>query len=205
MYTRTLYATGDPATIDDAVEALRTQGQKLLGDQPGYRGIGCFVDRQLGKLTVGTWWDDEKSRQDSDDALREEREAMLAPYVSTLATDNWEVAVNQRPTGPVQPGAGFRLGRLEFAPTDADKLVAMFKDFALPRFQAIPGFQGSALFLDRAKGRATVGVVYADHDALVASRASQAAVRGEAISKTPFVLRSLEEFEVAFMTRVDPS
>jgi hypothetical protein len=48
-----------------------------------------------------------------------------------------------------------------------------------------------------------VGVLYTDHKALAASRAAQAAVRGEAITKARFTLRSVEEFELAFMAMTE--
>jgi heme-degrading monooxygenase HmoA len=200
MYTRTLYATGDPAKMDGAVEVLSTAGHKLLADQPGFRGLGVFVDRELGKVAVGTWWQDEQSRDASDARLREQRTSMLAPYVTTLATENWEAAVFTRPSRPLAAGAGFRMGRLEFEPSDGDLLVETFKNMVVPKFQAIPGFEGTSLFIDRARGRATVGVLYTDRTALATSRAAQAAVRGEAITKARFTLRSVEEFELAFMT-----
>ncbi|WP_035849274.1 antibiotic biosynthesis monooxygenase [Kitasatospora azatica] len=200
MYTRTIYATGDPAKMDGAVEALRTEGPRLLSGQPGFLGLSVFVDRELGKLLVGSWWETEQARQASDDAIREERAALFKPYVTTFALDNWEAAVAVRPATLPQPGAGFRMGRLEFDPSDADLLVETFRSTALPRFQAIPGFLGSSLFIDRAKGRATVGVVYTDRNTLAASRAAQSQARGEAIAKARFTLRSLEEFDVAFMT-----
>ena len=113
MYVRTLYATGDPAKIDVAVKRLSTEGQELLSGQPGFRGMGMFMDRELGKILVGTWWDSEKNRQASDAKLREQRMALMLPFAQTVAVDNWEVAVSQRPANKVQPGAGFRLTRLE--------------------------------------------------------------------------------------------
>ena len=54
MYIRTMYVTGDPARIDEAVDGLTTEGQKMLSTQQGFRGLGLFVDREVGKLLIGT-------------------------------------------------------------------------------------------------------------------------------------------------------
>lgn len=70
MFVRTVYATGDPARIDMAIRALNSQGRELLEDRPGYRGSGIFVDRTLGKLLAGSWWETEDARRNSDEVLR---------------------------------------------------------------------------------------------------------------------------------------
>lgn len=152
-------------------------------------------------MLVGSWWEDEASRQASDERLRERRQALLAPFVTTLVTDNWEVAVNYRPSVPPHPGAGFRLVRLEFDPADADLLADTFEHTALPRLREMAGFEGAALFVNRDKGTATVGALYTDRAALAATRGPTAAVRGEASEKARFTTRSIEEFVSAFMVR----
>ncbi|MFD9502003.1 hypothetical protein [Streptomyces sp. NPDC060035] len=204
MYVRTIYATGDPAELDGVADALSTEGRTLLSEQPGYRGMGLFVDRELGKLLVGSWWDNEKSREASDDRLRERRAELLAPFAQTVAVDNWEAAVARRAKG-LGPGAWFRLVRLEVEPSDVDLLVETFQNTALPKLQSIPGLEGTSLLLDRAKGRAAVGVLYTDRNTLAASRSSVAAVRGEATARARVTTRSLEEFEVVLATVVSPS
>ncbi|MGW0313981.1 antibiotic biosynthesis monooxygenase [Streptomyces flavidovirens] len=204
MYVRTTYATGDPAKLDDVTEAISTEGRRLLAEQPGYRGMGLFVDRELGKLLVGSWWEDEESRQASDERLRERRAELIAPFAGTVATDNWEAAVASPPEG-LEPGAWFRLTRLEFEPRDADLLVETFRNTVLPRLRDLPGFAGTSLLIDRAKGRATVGAFYTDRQALAASRSAAAAVRAEATSQARVITRSIEEFEVVLAQVTRPS
>ncbi|MBW5482115.1 antibiotic biosynthesis monooxygenase [Streptomyces bambusae] len=201
MYVRTIYATGDPARLDAVAETVRTEGRELVSAQPGYRGMGLFVDRELGKLLVGSWWEDEASRQASDETLRGQRTEMLAPFAQTAAIDSWEAAVARR-AEDLGPGAGFRLVRMDVEPTDMDLLVETFRETALPRLQTIPGLKGTSLLLDRDRGRAAVATVYADRDTLAASRSTVAAVRGEATAKARFTTQSLEEFEVVLATAV---
>ncbi|MCT4351941.1 hypothetical protein M5362_02170 [Streptomyces sp. Je 1-79] len=201
---RTLYATGDPAELEAAVEATASEGRALVSELPGFRGMGLFVDREIGKLFTATWWDDEKSRQDSDEQLRERRAAQLTPFARTAVVDNWEAAV-ARPPRSVGPGAWFRLARLEFDPSGTDLLVDTFRDMAMPRLEALSGFVGGSLLVDRAAGRASVGIVWNDRDALVASRGAVAAIRGDATTETRVTTRSLEEFEVVFAGVAPPS
>lgn len=204
MYVRTIYATGDPAELDGAADALSTEGRAMVSELPGYRGMGLFVDRELGKLLVGSWWEDEQSRHDSDERLRKRRAELLAPFARTVAVDNWEAAVARR-AKDLGPGAWFRLVRMEAEPSDVDQLVETFQNTALPKLQSIPGLEGTSLLIDRAKGRAAVGVLYTDRDTLTASRSSVAAVRGEATAKARVTTRSLEEFEVVLATVTAPS
>ncbi|MFF9915483.1 hypothetical protein [Streptomyces sp. NPDC013457] len=201
---RTLYATGDPAELGAAVDTTASEGRALVSEQPGFRGMGLFVDRELGKLLVATWWDDERSRDASDEVLRETRATQLAPFARTAAVDNWEAAV-ARPPRSVGPGAWFRLVRLEFEPAETDTLTGVFRDMALPGLEALPGFAGGSLLVDRTAGRAMVGVVWSDRDALAASRAGVAAIRGAATAQAHMITRSVEEFEVVYAGVAPPS
>ncbi|WP_412076850.1 antibiotic biosynthesis monooxygenase [Streptomyces xanthophaeus] len=201
MYVRSIYATGDPAELDGVAEALRTDGRALLSTQPGFRGMGLFADRELGKLLVGSWWEDEASRQASYENLSKRRAEMMAPFAQTVTVDNWEAAVARR-AEELGPGARFRLVRMDVEPPDIDLLVDTFRDTSLPKIQKIPGLAGISLLIDRDRGRAAVGALYTDRDALVASRGAVAAVRGEAAAKAHVTTRSLEEFEVVLATAV---
>ncbi|ORT59788.1 antibiotic biosynthesis monooxygenase [Streptomyces sp. CB03238] len=204
MFVRTTYATGDPAKLDQAVQALTGEGREQLAKEPGYRGAGLFVDREVGKLLTGTWWEDEEALRASADRMGELRARVLSGFAATMTVDNWEAAVVSRPES-VGEGARFRLTRLEFAPTDADALIDTFENGVLPKLQTMRGFLGGTLFLDRAAGRGTVGAIYADRDSLAASRGPVAALRGEAASKARTTVRSVEEFEVVMIDVRPPS
>lgn len=200
MYVRTAYVTGDPAKIEDALESWRTEGLELVSAQPGYRGFGLFADRELGKLVMDGWWDSEAARQRSDGVLRERRAALLQPFARTVTIDNWE-AVVFRAAPRIEPGAGFRMSRFDFDPSLTDPLIQAFQLRTLPLLKRIAGFAGVSLLVDRAKGRGTVGVVYADRAALAASRGPQSEVRGEVAPKSGLTMRSVEEFEVVTVDR----
>ncbi|MDJ0341360.1 hypothetical protein QMK19_14990 [Streptomyces sp. H10-C2] len=203
MYVRTTYATGDPAKIGAALEALRSEAPGLLAENSGYRGYGLFADREIGKIIMGSWWESEQDRANSDKRLRERRAALLAPFADTVTFDNWEAAVYTQ-TPQVSAGAGMRLGRLEFDPSNGDAFVQTYRDVGLPKLEALPGFAGSALFIDRAAGRATVSLLFKDKAALAASRGPNSAVRGESLAKAKVTLRSIEEFEVVLVERKAP-
>lgn len=205
MYVRTVYATGDPARLEGVLDTLGTEGRELVSREQGFRGMSLFADREVGKLMVGTWWEDQQSQQASDDHVREQRTAMLAPFATTAVTDVWEAAVAQRPEAPLAPGACFRFVRLEFDPSDAELLADTFRTLALPRLQAMPGFAGASLLMNSARNQGTVGALYTDRASFEASRAPVAALRGEATKKARVVTRSLEEFDVVFVALVRPA
>ncbi|MBT2368767.1 antibiotic biosynthesis monooxygenase [Streptomyces sp. ISL-10] len=204
MFVRTTYATGDPATLDEAVQALTTEGRRQLAGEPGFRGAGMFADRELGKLVTGTWWEDEAAMRASADRMEKVRAQVLSSFATTVTVDNWEAAVAARAES-VPEGARFRLVRLDLAPSDADSLVDAFENGVLPRLRTMTGFLGGSLLVDRAAGRGAVGTLYADKDSLAASRSPVAALRGEATSRARATLRSLEEFEVVMVESPPPS
>lgn len=201
MYVRSTYATGNPAEIHSAIEALRTKGAKILAEQPGYRGIGIFADRALGKILLGSWWESREAEFSIDEVLEEPRAALLWPFARTVARDVFEVAVTT--SAPVViPGGGFRMARIEFNPADAEHVIQQFREAAVPRLHAIAGFAGTGLLVDRTAGRGIVGTLWADRPALELSRGAQALVRGEVAPMARMVVRSLEEFEVVLLERL---
>jgi heme-degrading monooxygenase HmoA len=205
FYVRTAYLTGDPAYIDGCLDALETDGPKLLGDQPGYRGMSLFADRELGKIISSSWWDTEQARDASNSAIDARRAELFSPFAQTVAFDAWEAAV-ATPLPQVQPGAGFRTSSIEFDPARTDELLQMFENVTKPGLEAIPGFAATALLINRESGQGRVGVIYEDRAALVAARGPQAAVRGQSLmsaqaSKSPVTVRSVEEFEVVLLER----
>ncbi|MDW4908828.1 hypothetical protein RB628_26675 [Streptomyces sp. ADMS] len=197
MFVRAVYATGDPANIDTAIEGLSTEGRELIARQPGFRGFGLFVDRKLGKLLTASWWETEESRRYSDEALRERRAALLERFAATTATDNFE-AVVFHPVRQPRAGAGLRVTRVEFDPSDADLFAETFRATVIPKLETLPGLAGASLLIDRDRGRGLVAAVFADRESLAASRGGQAAARHEGAAKAHVTVTGLEEFEVVF-------
>ncbi|TPQ23937.1 antibiotic biosynthesis monooxygenase family protein [Streptomyces sporangiiformans] len=197
MFVRTVYATGDPANIDTAIEAVSTEGRELLERQPGFRGFGLFVDRDLGKLLAVSWWESEEARRNSDEATRERRAAILERFAATTAIDNFE-AVVFHPVRQPEAGAGLRVTRVEFDPSDADLFTETFRATVIPRLETLPGLARASLLIDRDRGRGLVGALFTDREALAASRAGQSAARHEAAAKAHVTVTGLEEFEVVF-------
>ncbi|WP_030743064.1 hypothetical protein [Streptomyces sp. NRRL S-31] len=195
MFVRAVYATGDPALLDTALRSLNSEGRDLLEERPGYRGASVFVDRELGKLLAVSWWETEEARRNSDEVMRERRTGLLEPFAGTVAVANYEVAVFHQIAHPRQ-GGGLRATRLEFDPRDADLVVDAFRATVVPRAESLPGLSRATLVLDRERGVAVAGLLFADRAALAASRAAMAAVRHEASAKAHVDVVGLEEFEV---------
>ncbi|WP_030240713.1 hypothetical protein [Streptomyces sp. NRRL S-350] len=203
MFVRTVYATGHPGRVEQTLDGLRTEALALLTGRPGYRGFGLFADRELGKITMGSWWESRQAEQDSDQYLGDRRAGLLAPLGGTVATDVWEAAVVARPGGhrarADRPGAGFRLVRGWIDPAGLDKLVAAFRDGALPTLEKLDGFVTGAMLVDPASGRLSVGAVFADRASFVDSRGPMADARAEAVAAAGSTVWSVEEFDVVLL------
>ncbi|MFJ7247584.1 hypothetical protein ACIQWA_23505 [Kitasatospora sp. NPDC098652] len=203
MFVRTVYATGDPDRIGETLDGLATEAVELLSGQPGYRGYGLFVDRTVGKITMGSWWESAQAERDSDAALGGRRRELLAPLAGTVTTDVWE-AVATAPPGVAGPGAMFRLSRSDIDPAKVDTAAEIFRDQVLPVLEKKPGFVTGAMLADRATGRLSVGSIYADRASFDAARGPTADSRARALAALGGTLRSLEEFEVVLLDRRTP-
>ncbi|GAA4874942.1 antibiotic biosynthesis monooxygenase [Kitasatospora terrestris] len=200
MYVRTIYLTGDPARVDRTVERIKDDAVGLLTEQDGYRGASIFVDRTVGTILLGSWWETREAEQASLTAMKGWREDVLGAFGGTATVDVWEAAVARR-GDPVEGGA-FRLVRLEFEPgSGADRLAASFEATAVKGLEALDGFIGGALLVDRDKGTGSVGVIFRDRAALDASRGPQALLRAKAAEAAGVRVRSIEEFDVALLHR----
>lgn len=200
LYVRTTYAVGDPARIGAALDAIGREAPGLLRGRAGFRRFGLFADRTLGKLLMGSWWETEDARAESDAGLRDRRSELLAPFATTVTTEAWE-AVSYTAAPQIAPGGAMRMGRLEFAPADAAAFVDAFTSVGRPNLEAIDGLVGSTLFMDAPAGRAMVGTLFRDPAALAASRGPQAAARGETLQRVNASLVSMEEYELVAVER----
>lgn len=198
MYARTTYAIGDPAQIEHCLEGLRNEAPKLLADSPGFRSFGLFADRELGKVAMGSWWQSENDRANSDRHLGERRTELLTPFADSILVGDFEV-VAFAASPELSSATAIRLGRFMIEPDRIDGLVSRFKETGLPRFQDLSGFCGAAMFIDRERGIGSVSTLFADRAALAASRTPQSVSRREAVQRTGMRLMCLEEFEVVLV------
>ncbi|GAB7186075.1 hypothetical protein ATKI12_5906 [Kitasatospora sp. Ki12] len=203
MFVRTGYFTGDPARLGRALDGLSAEAVGLLSAEPGYRGFGLFANRELGIITMGSWWESAQAERDSDAKLGGRRAELVAPFAGTVAVDVWEAAAFAPPREG-GPGAGFRLVRAEFDPAAADRLVGIFREQALPALERMDGFVGGALLIQRDRGRGSVGAIFRDRAALAASRGPQAEARAKVTAAAGVTVRSVEEFEVVVLDRRPP-
>ncbi|MGW4892804.1 hypothetical protein ACWEQL_11140 [Kitasatospora sp. NPDC004240] len=204
MFVRTVYATGDPARIDRALDGLRAEAVGLLSGQPGYRGYGLFANRELGIVTMGSWWADREAERNSDAALADRRAELLAPFAGTATTDVWEAVVADRPV-EVAPGAWFRLAKFDLDRGSADRLAGAFRNDVLPALRRLDGFLGGSMLFSTEDERGAVGILFADRAALSASRGPVADARAKAVAAGGVTLRSLEEFEVVLLDLPRPA
>ncbi|MEU6231641.1 antibiotic biosynthesis monooxygenase [Kitasatospora sp. NPDC047058] len=198
MFVRTVYATGDPAKLDRTLDGFRAEAVGLLTGQPGYRGYGLFANRELGIITMGSWWESRQAEQDSDAQLKQRRAELLAPFDGTVTTDAWEAVVAERPA-QAGPGAWFRLTRFDFERAGAGRLADAFRTLALPAMRQLDGFLGSSMLLNLEDERGAVGGLFADRAGFEASRGTVAEARSKAVAAGGVTLRSLEEFEAVLL------
>jgi heme-degrading monooxygenase HmoA len=81
-FSRNTDIQGSPDQIDATVEFAREQGVPLLKQQPGFRSVFVWANRQTGRVIVTSMWDSAAEREASDTTLRAVRPQANGQQVS---------------------------------------------------------------------------------------------------------------------------
>ncbi len=73
MHARQTTVQGDPANIDRAVEAIRSEVLPALEGAEGYKGFTLLADRESGTLIGTSYFESRETLEASEDAIREGR------------------------------------------------------------------------------------------------------------------------------------
>src|ERR1035437_536248 len=180
MQVRVVTFTG-ATNIDAGVTFVRDQVLPILISQKGYRGMTTSADRANGVLGIISLWETVEDREASEAALAQSRIDGVNIVGGTVSVDNFEQLVLEV-VSPPTVGSALSVSRMKMSPEKVDENLAYFKSNALPDMLATPGVQVVRNLVNRETGNAIVGVVWADHDALVAA-VGAAASRREAVTE----------------------
>lgn len=197
MYVRMNVVIADPEKLDESIKHAATKVAPLVATLPGNRGMLMSVDRELGRGVVTTMWDSLDALQASEAKVTNTRAD--AGRIAGGAVDVYVLEVLERHmlTDP-QAGCWQRATTLAVDEDNIDTLTDTFRTSTLPALDAMDGFCGAVLLLDRESGRCIVVATWRDHDALTASTERVDSLRQEVRDKAHGTVMSVEEREVVF-------
>jgi predicted ester cyclase/heme-degrading monooxygenase HmoA len=197
MYARMNMLAGDPAQLADATRYLEGTVRPHVEAQHGNRGLACLINADLGLCVVVSYWDTPDALAASEHAVQISRKEAAERLRGTVAVEQYDVPVFVRRSRPAG-GAGVRISRLDCAPGKVDGIVEEFRNTVVPALLELRGLASAQLMTDRHSGRCLVITAWEDKEALAASRAATAQLRGSVAQAANLQVRGVEEYELVF-------
>jgi heme-degrading monooxygenase HmoA len=197
MYARSTTLHGNPDAVDQEIAYVRDEVMPLVQGMDGCIGLSMLVDRDSGRCIVTTAWASEEAMRASEAGVRDSR--ARAGEISgggTPEVARWEIAIMHRVR---ETGEDART-RVIWCTVDqggADRAVDAFRTSMLPRIEALPGFCGLSMLVDRSADRCALAVSYADQAAMREADARAAELRREADRDLGMHITEVAEFELA--------
>lgn len=205
MYARVVRVAGDPAKVDDGIDAYRSRVPSALREQDGYAGARLMVNRETGTGMSISYWQDEQTLRASDSAISGVRDETVSRFgASTPPSENYEVAVQHRPQ-PTEQGNWVRLTTLEGDPGKVDDSIRHFESEVIPAISQLQGFRGAVLFIDRGTGKGMVGTIWNSKQDVEATASQAAPIRASAAEVIGATNPQVESFEVVFAEALSPA
>jgi heme-degrading monooxygenase HmoA len=204
MYARVLRVTGDPAKVDDGIEAYRTRAAAALKEQGGYAGARLLIDRETGAGMSITFWQDEQTLRASEAALAGVSGDTVSRFGAGVpVVENYEVVVQHRPQ-PTEAGNFVRITSLDGDPAKVDDAIRHFEAEVVPKVSGLAGFRAAVLLSDRPTGKAVVATVWGTAEDVEASANEARSIAATAIAVAGADNPRVERFEVGFAELLAP-
>lgn len=93
MKARVIVTAASPELVEGAIQLTREVLVPNARQQDGYRGYIGIYDVERGVGSAITLWEDERTEQASDEALRPAREQFAAAFGADVRVEKYDVAV----------------------------------------------------------------------------------------------------------------
>lgn len=94
MKARIIYTKADPSLVQAGVDYTRTVLVPAAREHEGYRGYIALYDEARGLGMAVTLWEDERTEQLSDDAIRPSREQAARDFGVEQWIEKYDVAIS---------------------------------------------------------------------------------------------------------------
>jgi heme-degrading monooxygenase HmoA len=96
MHARMTTIQGQPDSVDDAIEQVKSGVLPVLDQQDGFKGFTVIVDRSSGKMIGTSYWESREAMEASEEAVQESRAdaARSGGASSEPSVEHFEVVVD---------------------------------------------------------------------------------------------------------------
>jgi heme-degrading monooxygenase HmoA len=196
MYARTTTLHGNPAAVDQGIAYVRDEVMPLVQGMDGCIGLSMLADRDSGRCIITTAWASEEAMRASEAGVTDSRaRAGEIAGADTPEVGRWEIAIMHR-TRETGEGARTRViwGNVDQGGTD--RAVDAFRTSMLSRVEALPGFCGLSMLVDRSSDRCALAVTYADQQTMREADERAAALRRDADQEVGLHITEVAEFDL---------
>jgi heme-degrading monooxygenase HmoA len=195
LHVRFNFIAADPARLAESIKFIESEVRPQVESQPGNLGMALYTDPGPGLAILESFWASDNAMAASEHAVMPNRRETIKRVAGTVSVERYEVPIFEL-GGPMHPGAGLRLTRMDVEPSQVDDAVEGYGDTAVPWLAESQGFCSALLLMDRPTGHAISETVWYDRDALVGSRSLAASVRVDTVAATGWVVRAVEEYDL---------
>jgi len=196
VYARSTTVLAHLKSIDAGVAHIRDEVMPTLLGMEGCIGLSMLVDRNTGRCIATSAWRTREAMLASERQLRPVRDHVAEILGNRPQVDEWEIAVLHR-DHTSRSGACVRASWVRMAPTQADRVVDVYRMGLLPVMQDYDGFCSASLLVDRASGLAVSSVSYDSLESMQRSREKSDALREAGAREAGVEIVEVCEFELA--------
>ncbi len=196
MHARSTTLIADPTTVDDGIADIRDTVLPTVLDMDGCIGLSMLCDYATGRCIVTTAWESEEAMAATRDRVRDLRDRATARFGGRSSdVEEWEIAVVHRR----QPAGDDSCARVTWSrvdPSRLDRVIDAFRTGIVPRMDEVPGFCSLSLLVDRGTGQMSLTAVYADREAMAASRDRVMGMREDFRRQLDMEVTEVAEFDL---------
>jgi heme-degrading monooxygenase HmoA len=196
VYARSTTIQANPSSIDTGIGHVRDVVLPGLMQMEGFIGLSMMVDRMSGRCIATSAWQTEDAMRASEAGVEPLRAGAAAALGGTSEVEEWEIAVMHR-DHPTHDGACVRSAWLQADPERMDDAIDVFRMFALPKLESLPGFCSASFMINRMNGRAVSSTCFESRAAMEASREQASQIRAAGTQQAGATVLEVGEFELA--------
>jgi hypothetical protein len=193
LHMRFNLITADPQKLGDSIKFIESEVRPQVDSQPGSLGTTLYANAEPGLAILESLWASDNAMEASEHHLGPTRRAAMERATGTVCVERYQVPVFELEAA-ARGGAGLRLTRMDFDPSDVEDAVEAYGDTAVPWLADTEGFCSTLLMVDDQTGHAISETLWRNHEALEATRSVAAKVRVETVASTGCVIRAVEEY-----------
>jgi heme-degrading monooxygenase HmoA len=202
MYVRANQVSVDPSRVDDLIRFVADEVLPVSRQQRDTRGLAMGIDRETGRCSIVSFWDDLDAVRASESNVAMLRDEAAKRFGATFDVMVLE-EVETRMVEPPEAGCWNRVSLLDVDPSAIDAATDAFRVSTLPALEAMTGFCAAVMCVDREHGRAVAVTTWRDHDALRSGTERANSLREEIRDKAQGTIIAVFEEEIAISAQMD--